>query len=63
MEVPKKSQNETSEHCLEKVKKIIEEIGVDVPDAVIDRAHHIRPTKEKDGNAHSKIIVRFTNGT
>ena len=60
MEVPKKGQNETSEHCLEKVKKIIEEIGVDVPDAVIDRAHRIGPTKEKDGKATQQIIVRFT---
>ena len=60
MGLPKKGQNETSEHCLEKVKKIIEEIGVDVPDAVIDRAHRIGPTKKKDGKVTQQIIVRFT---
>ena len=60
MEVPKKGQNETSEHCLEKVKQIIEEIGVDVPGSVIDRAHRIGPTKKKDGKTTQQIIVRFT---
>ena len=45
-------KDETSEKVLEKVKKLVNEAGVDVPDSNIDRAHCIGPKKKqkKTGN-------------
>ena len=57
MELP---QQETSEQCLEKVKKIFEELEVTVPDAVLDRAHRIGQIKKRNGKTYQQVIVRFT---
>ena len=57
MELP---QQETSEQCLEKVKKIFEELEVTVPDAAPDRAHRIGQIKKRNGKTYQQIIVRFT---
>ena len=53
---------ETSDDVLQLVKKLFETAEVNVPDAVIDRAHRIGPVyKNRDTNKLSKsIIVRFT---
>ena len=41
---------------LEKVKKLVNEAGVDIPGSNIDRVHPIRTTKDKN----QAVIVKFT---
>ena len=54
---------ESGRDCLEMVKKMFkEDLGLDIPEVVIDRAHRIGPIKEvpeSDKKVRS-IIVRFT---
>ena len=44
------------EKVLEKVKRLVNEAGVDIPDSNIDKAHRIRTKKDKK----QAIIVKFT---
>lgn len=60
IDLPKNGDHETAEQCLEKVKKVFDEIDVKVPDAVIDRAHRIGPKKTVQGETRQQMIVRFT---
>ena len=53
-------QNESSENCLEKVKNVFSELGVDVLDVVIDRAHRIGRPRVVQGKRVHQVIVRFT---
>ena len=55
-------QNETSDKVLSKVMDMCKEAGVDIPDAVIDRAHGIGEAcfDNKRNKACKSIIVRFT---
>ena len=53
-------RGKSGKDCLKKVKGIFKELGVDVPDLVIDRAHHIDVVKEIEGKCYRQIIVRFT---
>ena len=53
-------QGESGQDCLKNVKGIFKELGVDVPDLVIDRAHRIGEVKEIEGKSYRQIIVRFT---
>ena len=46
----------TSEKVLEKVKKLINDVGVDIPESNIDRAHRIGPKKDKK----QAVIAKFT---
>ena len=46
--------------CLEKVKEVFNELNVDVPDTVLDRAHRIGNSVVKGGKSYRSIIVRFT---
>ncbi len=48
IELPPKGTNESGETVLGKVKDIFDELEVDVPDAVIDRAHRIGPKSTDD---------------
>ena len=50
-------KGEKAEDCLSKVKEIISEIELDIPDVVIDRAHRVGKGTKKDPAA---IIVKFT---
>lgn len=56
----KNGNGESGEDCLEKVKEIFNELEVDIPDSVVDRAHRIGDVTEKDGKRVRQIIVRFT---
>ena len=40
----------------QKVTKLVNEAGFDIPDSYIDKAHHIRPKKDRK----QAIIVKFT---
>ena len=53
-------QNEDGNKCLEKAKKVINELGVIVPDECIDRAHRIGKVKNENGKKEQGMIVRFT---
>ena len=57
---PENGSHETNDDLLEKVKNVFTEVEVDVPDAVIDRAHRIGPKSIRDGRAKQQVIVRFT---
>ena len=48
IEVPADGK-ESSDDCLSKVKDVFQELNVDVPDLVIDRAHNIGKTENKNG--------------
>ena len=56
------AEKETSEEVLEKVKCLVSEPGCDIPDVVIDRAHHIGKgyTDKKSNLSCNSIIVPFT---
>lgn len=61
MECPTSGESETSEEVLGKVQEIFKEMNLDIPDAVIDRAHRIgQTTKNDDGKVTQQVIVRFT---
>ena len=59
--LPLKGTKETADQVLDKVKKLFEEMEVDFPENVIDRAHRIGGIKSSDGMPSSQaIIVRLT---
>ena len=49
----KKSENETLEVVLESIRKLFDEANLIIPDAYIDRTHHVSKT-------NNTVIVRFT---
>ena len=53
-------RRKTAEESMEKVRAVSSEIGVDIPDAVIDRAHRIRNVKVLQGKSFVQINVKFT---
>ena len=58
---PESGKRETAEESLEKVKEVFEELGIDIPDVVIDKAHRLGNMTEIDGKSYEQMIVRFTN--
>ena len=50
----KAEKNETAEKCLEKVKKVCQDLKVNIPDECFDRAHRI-------GKDKKCMIVKFTS--
>ena len=65
----KSDENENSSSCMVKVKKVFEEMGVQVPTVSIDRAHRIGkrfPATDEKGRKiidqdHQQMIVKFNN--
>ena len=54
-------EEETAEVVLDKVRSLINEAQIEIPDSVIDRAHRIGPVrKDSDNNKTPSIIVRFS---
>ena len=53
---PANGNQKSSDDVLEKVENVFTEIGVEVPDAVIDRAHRIGPKSFADGKANNKSL-------
>ena len=54
-------ENEDGDKCLEKVKEVLTELNVEIPDSCIDRAHRIgKPFKNKVGKICHCMIVKFT---
>ena len=49
-------KDETTDNVLEKVKKLVNEVAVDIPDSNIDIAHQIERIKDKK----QAVIVKFT---
>ena len=55
------SDNESADDVFEKVKGLIEECELDIPDNVIDRAHRVgKQIMATDGTRKQQVIVRFT---
>ena len=53
--------NETADDCMEKVKTLISETGVDIPDTFLDRAHRVgKQITLDDGSVKQQVIVKFT---
>ena len=48
---------------LEKVRKMVSEMRVDIPNLNIDTAHHIRPKKDKKTRSYCEIILKFLDIT
>ena len=57
---PEAGERETGDQSLEKVKEVFNELGVDIPDQVIDEAHRIGDIKLIEGRRYKQMIVRFT---
>ena len=52
--------NETPDDIKDKVLNEIDNLGIEIDDLEIDRAHRIeRPSKDQRGNLHQPVIVRF----
>ena len=54
-------EREESEDIVNIVKKKFEEVGMNVPDICIDRAHRIGRTVKFEGKKYRPIIVKFNN--
>ena len=52
--------NEKAASVLNKVKKVFQELDVEVPDCCIDRAHRIGRRYKKDGVELQTVICKFT---
>lgn len=58
----KVEKNESSKDVETKVKRMISDANIEIPDEALDRAHRIERTKEdQDGNVTQPIIVRFSS--
>ena len=59
--IPPTSGNENAEQCEAKVKEVFKEIGVNVPDDMLDRAHRIgqKPKNKTTGVVEQTMIVKF----
>ena len=55
------NEPEDSEKIVKIVKNLMETAGLEEPDTVIDRAHRIGRTFEKDQKKYRAIIVKFNN--
>ena len=49
-----KDNHHLSEKVPQKVRKLVNEAGIDIPDSNIDRAHRIEPEKDKQTGIHRK---------
>lgn len=54
------AKDEVNASCLLKVKDVLKETGIEVPDNEIDRAHRIgKPFVDQKGVQHHSVIVKF----
>ncbi len=53
-------KEETGEQCLKKVKAVFNELKVNIPNDVLDRAHRIGQAKVVAGKRVRQMIVRLT---
>lgn len=60
VDLPDGEVKETANECLGKVKQVFNELNVDIPDEVIDRAHRIGKSVMWNGKKAQQMIVRFT---
>ena len=60
IDLPSSGESESADECLQKVQEVFTEIGVDIPNTVIDRAHRIGKLTTIKGKRVKQMIVRFT---
>jgi uncharacterized coiled-coil protein SlyX len=58
--LPPNEDEETAEEVRQKVKRVITECGLSIPDEVIDRAHRIGKGRVIAGKRCRQVIVRFS---
>ena len=59
IELPLHGHKETANDCLVRVKSAIDEIGVDLCDSVIDRAHRVGKVIKINGKEVRQMIIRL----
>ena len=60
IDIPKDGEKETGDECLSKVKLVFDELNVDIPETVIDRAHRVGKIVMANGRKVQQMIVRMT---
>ena len=60
IDLPPAGQKESAEECLQKVKNVFVELGVEIPDDVVDRAHRIGKITNYKGKQNRQMIVKLT---
>ena len=60
IDLPPQGQKETGEDCLQKVQDVFAELGIEIHDNVIDRAHRVGKVKNYEGQRGRQMIVRLT---
>ena len=60
IDVPNDGGKETGDECLNKVKQVFDELNVDIPETVIDRAHRVGKIVTANGKKVQQMIVRMT---
>ena len=60
IDLPSPGKKESGEEYLQKVRNVFAELGVEVPDNVIDRAHRVVKVTSHKGKPGRQMIVRFT---
>ena len=60
IDLPPAGQKESSEECLQKAKNVFVELGVEIPDDVVDRAHRIGKVTNYRGKLSRQMIVKLT---
>jgi hypothetical protein len=59
--IPLPRERETPVDIMNKVKEVITESGVEIPDMYLDRAHRVgKPLVGEDGSRKQQVIVKFT---
>ena len=60
IKLPPHGYKEMVDDCLAKVKTFLDEIGVDLPHSVIDRAHRVGKVIKINGKEVRQMIIRLT---
>eukprot|EP00795_Rhopilema_esculentum_P010179 gene10179-18849_t len=60
IDLPPHGMKESADDCLDKVKHVFAELGVKVPEEVIDRAHRVGKATDQNGKSGWQMIVGLT---
>jgi len=60
IDLPSAGQKESARECLQKVNKVFVQLGVEIPDDVVDCAHRIGKITNYKGKQNRQMIVKLT---
>ena len=60
IDIPTDGEKETGDECLSKVKQVVDELNVKIPETVIDCAHRVGKIVTVKGKKVQQMIVRMT---